>query len=55
MIGMEGNKDPDLPIEERNIRHLVILEDREFGCSDRVSLFWNRETGLFQEIERNDA
>jgi len=54
MIGIEGNKDPNLDIDLRNIRHLVILEDREFGCSDRVSLYWNRETGLFSEIKNNE-
>lgn len=52
MIGMEGNKDPNLTVEERNIRHLVILEDREFGSSDRISLYWNNATGLFKELER---
>ena len=52
MIGIEGNKDPDLPDEERNIRHLVILEDREFGASARISLYWNKNNGLFTEIEK---
>lgn len=51
MIGMEGNKDPDLPDEERNIRSLVILEDREFGNTGRCHLLWDRNTGLFKEID----
>ena len=51
MIGIEGNKDPNLDVELRNIRHLVILEDREFGSSDKISLYWNNKTGLFSEIE----
>jgi twinkle protein len=50
MIGIEGNKDPNLEKELRNIRHLVILEDREFGSSEKISLYWNHETGLFSEI-----
>lgn len=28
MVGMEGNKDPDLTLEERNIRRLVLLKMR---------------------------
>lgn len=54
MVGMEGNKDPDLPIEERNVRTLVILEDREFGSSEKIRLFWDRKTGLFSEIKKEE-
>ncbi len=50
MIGLEGNKDPELPIEERNLRDLVILEDREFGISARIPLYWDRHTGVFNEL-----
>ena len=50
MIGMEGNKDPDLSVEERNYRDLVVLEDREFGNTGKVELFWDRKTGLFNEV-----
>ena len=50
MIGLEGNKDPDLEPEERNVRRLVILEDREFGASGVVRLYWDWKTGLFNEI-----
>lgn len=50
MIGIQGNKDPDLEIDQRNIRELVVLEDREFGASGKVRLFWDRHTGLFEEI-----
>tara|TARA_Y100001951_G_C11298065_1_gene277555 strand:- start:13710 stop:15251 length:1542 start_codon:yes stop_codon:yes gene_type:complete len=49
MIGIEGNKDPDLPVEERNIRVLDLLEDREFGQSGRFPLYWNPVTSLFSE------
>lgn len=51
MIGMEGNKDPSLGEDERNMRTLVVLEDREFGMTGKVPLFWDRNTGLFNEIE----
>lgn len=50
MIGLEGNKDPDIPKEERNIRSLVLLEDREFGSTGRFGLYWDEKTGLFNEM-----
>jgi twinkle protein len=50
MIGMRGNKDPELPPEERNMRKLEVLEDREFGVSDVVDLYWDNKTGLFNEV-----
>jgi twinkle protein len=50
MIGMEGNKDPDLEREERNMRTLKILEDREFGVSESIPLYWDYHTGMFNEI-----
>jgi twinkle protein len=50
MIGLEGNKDPELPDEERNIRKLKILEDRNLGSSGIVKLYWDRRTGLFNEM-----
>lgn len=50
MIGLEGDKDPELPVEQRNIRHLKILEDREFGVTASVPLYWDYKTGLFNEI-----
>lgn len=52
MIGLEGNKDPDLDEEVRNLRRLVILEDREFGASGVVNLFWDKNTGLFNEVKK---
>ena len=55
MIGIEGNKDPDLPIEQRNCRDLVLLEDRNFGESGRVHLFYNKDTGLLNEINGAQA
>ena len=51
MIGMQGNKDPDLDVDARNTRQLVLLEDREYGNVGTVNLWWNRQTGLFQEVK----
>lgn len=51
MLGLEGNKDEVLDEGIRNIRHLVLLEDREFGESGRFQIYWNKNTTLFQEID----
>ena len=51
MIGLEGNKDPNLETEIRNQRWLNILEDSEFGNSARVPLYWNSKTTLFKQLE----
>lgn len=51
MLGLEGNKDAELEDETRNIRHLVLLEDREFGETGRFGLYWSRETTLFKELD----
>ncbi len=50
MCSLEGDKDPDLDVEERNLRRIVILEDREFGASGVVRLYWDEKTSLFNEI-----
>lgn len=50
MVGLEGNKDPDLSPEERNIRTLVLLEDRHTGASGKVKIYWNESNGTFNEI-----
>jgi twinkle protein len=50
MLGLEGNRDPNLKPEERNLRTLVLLEDREFGEVGRYKLYWDKNTGLFNEI-----
>jgi twinkle protein len=50
MLGLEGDKDPDLPIEQRNMRSLVLLEDREFGEVGRVPLYYDFKTGLLKEV-----
>lgn len=48
-MALEGNKDPELDEQARNMRKLVILADREFGESGCVNLFYNRENGLLSE------
>jgi len=50
MLGLEGNRDPNLSPEERNLRTLVLLEDREFGETGRYKLYWDKNTGLFNEV-----
>ena len=50
MLGLEGNRDPNLRREERNVRTLVLLEDREFGETGRFKLYWDENTGLFNEV-----
>jgi len=50
MLGLEGNRDPNLSPEERNVRTLVLLEDREFGQTGRYGLYWDSNTGLFNEM-----
>ncbi len=51
MLGLEGNKDNELPPEVKNMRDLVLLEDREFGETGRFPLYWNSETTVFVENE----
>lgn len=50
MIGLEGDKSPELAPKQRNMRNLVVLEDREFGEVDSIKLYWNPENGLFNEV-----
>lgn len=50
MLGLEGNRDPNLPDNQKNLRTLVLLEDREFGETGRFGLYWDKATGLFNEL-----
>tara|TARA_R110002020_G_scaffold287099_1_gene502557 strand:+ start:9966 stop:11636 length:1671 start_codon:yes stop_codon:yes gene_type:complete len=50
MLGLEGNKDPELSQAERNCRQIVLLEDREFGQVGKTNLFWDSKTGAFNEM-----
>lgn len=49
MLGLEGNKDPDLPADEKNRRDLIVLEARE-GETGRVKLAWSPISGRFTEV-----
>lgn len=49
MLGLEANKDEELSEEVRNMRRIRILEDREFGETGSVPLFWNKTTTRFME------
>lgn len=51
IFALEGNKDPDIPAEERNMRDLVLLDDREFGEVGRIRLYWDRHTTLFNQVK----
>ena len=51
MLGLEGNKDNELDAEIKNMRDLVLLEDREFGETGRFPLYWNNTTTMFVENE----
>ena len=50
MLGIEGNKDPSLPKEQKNVRTIVLISDREFGESGRFPLYWDDQTGEFNEL-----
>ena len=49
MFGLEGNRSSELDPEERNLRQLVLLSDREFGEVDTIPLYWNRTTTMFSQ------
>jgi twinkle protein len=50
MFGIEGNKDPELQEEERNVRTLVLLDDREYGEVGKFPLYWDSRTTMFNEM-----
>lgn len=50
MLGLLGNKDPELPENTRNTREIRVLEDRAFGTSGVYPLYWNKNTGKFEEL-----
>lgn len=53
MIGLEGNKDPELP-KLKNIRQFSMLEDRNFGETGLVNLSYNPNTGRLLEVGASD-
>lgn len=50
MFGIEGNKDPELDENERNVRTLVLLDDREYGEVGKFPLYWDRVTTMFNQM-----
>ena len=56
MIGLEGDKSPmnkegiERSMQEKNMRDLVLLEDREFGQTGKFPIYWDYNTGLFNEV-----
>jgi len=50
LIGLQRNKDPELPEYERNTTTVVLLKDREFGNVGKFKLFYNKEDGSLKEI-----
>ena len=50
MLGLMCNKDPDLDEGVRDTRELVVLEDRNWNNNSKYLLYYNRNTGLFQEL-----
>lgn len=52
MLGLEGNKDPDLPEDQRNLRSIVVLENRMSGETGRIGLFYDKNTGAFNELNQ---
>lgn len=55
MLGLERNKDPELPPEERNLATLVLLKDREYGNVGRFEIRYYPETDKFLEPGPFDA
>lgn len=49
LMGLERNKDPELPEESRNSSKLVLLKDRENGSVGVVPLFYNRHSRKMME------
>ena len=51
MLGLEGNKDPDKEEADRNVRRLIILEDRAYGATGYITLYYDTKTGLYHEMK----
>jgi len=49
MIGIERDKSDGLPEIVRNMSNLVLLEDRAFGRTGRVALYYDTHTGDYRE------
>ena len=49
ILGIERNKDPELPIAERNRSQLVLLKDRDYGNVGRFPIDYNPDTDQYLE------
>jgi len=49
MLGIERNKDPELPEDEQNTSYFVLLDDRENGNTARFPVFYDIHTGSYLE------
>lgn len=49
MFGLEGNKDPEQPEKVQNTRYFVILDDRKYGRTAKIPLFYDVDTGVLDE------
>lgn len=49
MIGLEGNKDPEESEKVQNTRYFIILDDRKYGRTARIPLFYDVDTGILAE------
>lgn len=51
MLGIERNKDPELPEDERNTSKIVLLKDRDFGNVGYCYAKYNPDTDQYLEVE----
>lgn len=49
MWGLQGNKDPEEQEKVQNTRYLILLDDRKFGRTAKIPLFYDVDTGVFDE------
>ena len=49
MLGIQRNKDPELPVKERNTSYFVVLDDRKHGRSGKFAVFYDTDTGDYLE------
>ncbi|MGB0851628.1 MAG: DnaB-like helicase C-terminal domain-containing protein, partial [Bacteroidia bacterium] len=51
MLGLAGNKDPELPDHIQNRRWLCINEDRRFGNSAHIPILRDPHTTMYSEVQ----
>jgi len=56
IIGLEGNKDDQQGggVRATRLRQLVLLEEREFGLTGRISMDYDEQTGMYREISDDE-